>query len=84
MPARGEVSTVDDNDRPRADPQERLSCANSADVVSFAALPHSVGTVVVDGRILKRGGKLVAIDTPKVIAEARSALVGVRERTKWR
>jgi 5-methylthioadenosine/S-adenosylhomocysteine deaminase len=44
----------------------------------------TVGTVVVDGRILKRGGKLVAIDTPKVIAEARSALVGVRERTKWR
>jgi hypothetical protein len=40
--------------------------------------------VVVDGRILKRGGKLVALNTPKVIAEARAALAGVRERTKWR
>jgi hypothetical protein len=38
----------------------------------------------VDGRILKGGGKLVALDTPKVIAEARAALAGVRERTKWR
>ena len=46
--------------------------------------PENVDTVVVDGRILKRGGKLVGIDTPKVIAEARAALKGVRERTKWR
>jgi 5-methylthioadenosine/S-adenosylhomocysteine deaminase len=46
--------------------------------------PENVDTVVVDGRILKRGGKLTALDTPKVIAEARAALAGVRERTKWR
>jgi hypothetical protein len=46
--------------------------------------PENVNTVVVDGRILKRGGKLVALDTPKVITEARAALAGVRERTKWR
>ncbi len=35
-------------------------------------------------RILKRGGKLAALDTPKVVAGARAALAGVRERTKWR
>jgi hypothetical protein len=35
-----------------------------------------------DGRILKRAGKLAALDTPKVIAEARAALAGVRERAK--
>ena len=46
--------------------------------------PENVDTVVVDGRILKRGGKLVAVDVPKVVADARSALAGVRERTKWR
>ena len=46
--------------------------------------PENVDTVVVDGRILKRGGKLTAVDTPKVIREARAALAGVRERTKWR
>jgi 5-methylthioadenosine/S-adenosylhomocysteine deaminase len=55
-----------------------------AHVVLEATGPENVDTVVVDGRILKRGGKLVAIDTPKVIAEARAALAGVRDRTKWR
>ncbi len=53
-------------------------------LVLEATGPENVDTVVVDGRILKRGGKLTAIDTPRVIAEARAALAGVRERTKWR
>ena len=46
--------------------------------------PENVDTVVVDGRVLKRGGKLVAIDAHKVVADARVALAGVRERAKWR
>jgi 5-methylthioadenosine/S-adenosylhomocysteine deaminase len=46
--------------------------------------PENVDMVVVDGRVLKRGGKLVAIDAHKVVADARVALAGVRERTKWR
>jgi cytosine/adenosine deaminase-related metal-dependent hydrolase len=46
--------------------------------------PENVDTVVIDGRLLKRGGKLVAIDAHKVVAEARVALAGVRERAKWR
>src|SRR5450432_126922 len=55
-----------------------------AHLVLEATGPENVDTVVVDGRILKRGGKLAALDTQKVIAEARTALAGVRERTKWR
>ena len=55
-----------------------------AHLVLEATGPENVNTVVVDGRILKRGGKLVALDTPKVITEARAALAGVRERTKRR
>ncbi len=55
-----------------------------AHLVLEATGPENVDTVVVDGRILKRAGKLAAVDTPKVIAEARAALAGVRERTKWR
>jgi 5-methylthioadenosine/S-adenosylhomocysteine deaminase len=55
-----------------------------AHLVLEATGPENVDTVVVDGRILKRGGKLAAIDTPKVVTEARAALAGVRERTKWR
>jgi cytosine/adenosine deaminase-related metal-dependent hydrolase len=46
--------------------------------------PTNVDTVVVDGRILKRGGELTAISTQDVIDGARAALAGVRERTKWR
>lgn len=55
-----------------------------AHLVLEATGPENVDTVVVDGRILKRGGKLTAIDTPQVIAAARAALAAVRERTKWR
>ena len=55
-----------------------------AHVVLEATGPENIDTVVVDGRILKRGGKLAALDTPKVVAGARAALAGVRERTKWR
>jgi 5-methylthioadenosine/S-adenosylhomocysteine deaminase len=46
--------------------------------------PENVDTVVIDGRILKRGGKLLAIDTGQVVSEARLALAGVRKRTAWR
>src|SRR5262249_23537807 len=55
-----------------------------AHLVLEATGPENVDTVVVDGRILKRGGKLAALDTSKVVAGARAALAGVRERTKWR
>ncbi len=54
-----------------------------AHLVLECTTPENVDTVVVDGRILKRGGKL-ALDVPKVVREARAALSGVRERTKWR
>jgi cytosine/adenosine deaminase-related metal-dependent hydrolase len=55
-----------------------------AHLVLEATGPENVDTVVVDGRILKRGGKLTALDTNEVVAGARTALAGVRERTKWR
>jgi cytosine/adenosine deaminase-related metal-dependent hydrolase len=55
-----------------------------AHLVLEATEPGNVDTVVVDGRILKRGGKLTALDPRAVVADARTALAGVRERTKWR
>ena len=48
------------------------------------ALPEHVDTVVVDGRVLKRGGKLTALDTRTAVREARVALEGVRKRANWR
>ena len=49
-----------------------------------SALPENVDTVVVDGRILKHGGKLTTLSAAQVTAGARAALDAVRERTKWR
>jgi 5-methylthioadenosine/S-adenosylhomocysteine deaminase len=55
-----------------------------AHLVLEATTPENVDTVVVDGRILKRRGKLVAVDASEVITGARTALAGIRERTNWR
>jgi 5-methylthioadenosine/S-adenosylhomocysteine deaminase len=49
-----------------------------------SALPENIDTVIVDGRILKESGKLTALSASQVVADARSALEGVRKRTNWR
>jgi hypothetical protein len=48
-----------------------------------AVQPANVDTVMVDGRILKRGGKLMAIDTARVASEASDALAALRKRAGW-
>ncbi len=55
-----------------------------AHLVLEATGPENVDTVVVDGRILKRGGKLTALEPSEIISGARAALSGIRERTNWR
>lgn len=47
-----------------------------------AAEPANVDTVVVDGRILKRGGKFTALAQEQIIADAAAALVSVGQRVK--
>jgi hypothetical protein len=49
-----------------------------------STMPENVDTVVVDGRILKQGGKLAAIETGEVIRAAQSSFNEVRKRTAWR
>jgi cytosine/adenosine deaminase-related metal-dependent hydrolase len=46
-----------------------------------SALPHNVDTVVVDGRILKAGGRFTAIDTAQVVVDARNTLEALKART---
>jgi Amidohydrolase family len=46
-----------------------------------SALPENVDTVVVDGRILRQGGKLTTLSAAQVVAGARAALEAVRART---
>jgi 5-methylthioadenosine/S-adenosylhomocysteine deaminase len=48
-----------------------------------SAQAWNVDTVMVDGRILKRGGKLVAIDAATLMGEATTASREVRDRAKW-
>jgi cytosine/adenosine deaminase-related metal-dependent hydrolase len=45
-----------------------------------AAEEADVDTVMVDGRILKRGGKVTGMSTGQVIADASTALAAIRKR----
>ena len=45
-----------------------------------SAQPHNVDTVVIDGRILKRDGRLTALDADEVVAQAAESLAGLRLR----
>jgi cytosine/adenosine deaminase-related metal-dependent hydrolase len=47
-----------------------------------AAQPANVDTVIVDGRILKRGGVLATLDPGQVAEEATAALARVRSRAQ--
>jgi 5-methylthioadenosine/S-adenosylhomocysteine deaminase len=48
-----------------------------------AAQPANVDTVMIDGRILKRQGMLVGVDTDAIIADARTAAAAARQRAGW-
>ena len=48
-----------------------------------SAQAWNVDTVMVDGRILKRGGKLAAIETAMLMKEATRVSREVRDRAKW-
>jgi 5-methylthioadenosine/S-adenosylhomocysteine deaminase len=54
-----------------------------AHMIVEAAQPANVDTVMVDGRILKRGGRLTAIDTGRIASEASAALAALRKRAGW-
>ncbi len=49
-----------------------------------SAQASNVDTVMVDGRILKRNGKLTAIDTGRLMEEASAASLGIRQRANWK
>jgi 5-methylthioadenosine/S-adenosylhomocysteine deaminase len=68
------VRTTDLNIAPLGDPTTAIvRCAQ----------PHNVDTVIVDGRILKSGGRLTALDPDEVVAQAIKSLAGLKQRAKW-
>jgi len=54
-----------------------------AHMLVTAAEPANVDTVVVDGRILKRHGKLTVFDVDAVVSDAAAANVALRKRANW-
>ena len=71
---RGSQPMSDINMTPVGDPYEAL--------VSLAQ-PTNVDTVIVDGRVLRRGGKFTTLDHAKVVRDAREAAASLRARAKW-
>jgi len=57
--------------------------SDPAHLLVEAAQPSNIDTVMVDGRILKREGKLTTIDTAEVAREAQAALAALRKRAGW-
>jgi cytosine/adenosine deaminase-related metal-dependent hydrolase len=68
------VRTTDINMAPAGDPYEAL--------VSLAQ-PGNVDTVMVDGRILRQGGRFTALDQAKAVREAQEATLGLRAKANW-
>ena len=68
------VRTGDVNIAPLGDPYEAL--------ISFAQ-PRNVDTVIVDGRILRRGGEFTVLDYPQVLKEATESAAALRARANW-
>jgi cytosine/adenosine deaminase-related metal-dependent hydrolase len=55
-----------------------------AHMVVESTQPGNVDTVIVDGRILKRGGKLTALAVDQIVADASASFDAVRKRANWR
>jgi 5-methylthioadenosine/S-adenosylhomocysteine deaminase len=68
------VRTGDINIAPVGDPYEAL--------VSFAQ-PRNVDTVIVDGRILRRGGQFTALNHAQIVSEAAQSAEALRARAGW-
>jgi len=54
-----------------------------AHLIVEAAQPANVDSVVVDGKFLKRGGRLTRVDTAAIVDAARKAYAGVHQRSGW-
>jgi cytosine/adenosine deaminase-related metal-dependent hydrolase len=54
-----------------------------AHMLVTAAEPSNVDTVVVDGRVLKRNGKLTAMNVDQIAQEANAANLALRKRANW-
>jgi cytosine/adenosine deaminase-related metal-dependent hydrolase len=68
------VRTTDINMTPLSEPYEAL--------VTYAQ-PRNVDTVMVDGRVLVRGGRFTALDHAEVLRQANESAAALRARANW-
>jgi cytosine/adenosine deaminase-related metal-dependent hydrolase len=57
--------------------------ADPVHLIVHSAQPSDVDTVIVDGRILKRGGELLVADTAEVVRRSEGVLARVAGRAGW-
>ncbi len=60
-----------------------VPCGDPVDVLVQSGLPHNVDTVIVDGRILKRDGKLVAVEVEQIRTETRDLVARMLHNAGW-
>src|SRR5262249_43811159 len=53
-------------------------------LVVEAAQPANVDTVIVDGRVLKRGGKMTSLSIDQVLQDAAASFNTMRKKANWR
>ena len=60
-----------------------IPCGDPVDVLVQSGLPQNVDTVIADGRILKHGGKLTAVEPDGIAAEARDSVTRMLKIAGW-
>jgi cytosine/adenosine deaminase-related metal-dependent hydrolase len=60
-----------------------LPCGDPVDVVVLSGLPQNVDTTIIDGRILKSGGKLTAVDPEQIVAESLDSIRNILKAARW-
>ena len=68
----------------RTDALNVAPVVDPAVAVVHAATPANVDTVIADGRVLKRDGRLTTVDERALVEDARTALAGLCERAGFR
>ncbi len=58
-------------------------CGDPVDVLALSGLPENVDTVIADGRMLKRGGKLIGVDPQLIVTETRELVTYMLEAAGW-
>jgi cytosine/adenosine deaminase-related metal-dependent hydrolase len=60
-----------------------LPCGDPVDVLVLSGLPQNVDTTIIDGRVLKRNGKLTAVDTEQIAADSLDSIRSILEAAGW-